>query len=205
MKYDHTVSGSRIIDSPCARTLNTVATMFRPLIVKDAMKSAMLSSQIVCPFCDPGTAAAIALSGGYAVHPAAAAPPVTKNEARSTSADSSADPVRQHVQERKRHVPGADLERHEVVAESADQHVRDEEEHHDGAVHRHDGEVELRRHDAAHVAARQQPRRAASTGARAIRAEVGSAPASAPPTSAISQPGDDVLDADDSCDPVLNT
>ena len=33
-------------------------------IVKEAMKSAMLSSQSVWPSCDPGTAAAIALSGG---------------------------------------------------------------------------------------------------------------------------------------------
>src|SRR4051812_7260809 len=89
MKYDQTVSGRRIIDRPCARTLNTVATMFRPLIVNEAMNSAMLSSQIVWPFCDPGTADAIALSGGYAVHPAAAAPPVTKNDASSVSADSA--------------------------------------------------------------------------------------------------------------------
>ena len=75
MKYDQTVSGIRIIDMPGARRLNTVATMLRPLIVNDAMKSAMLSSQIVCPMCEPGTAEATALSGGYAVHPAAAAPP----------------------------------------------------------------------------------------------------------------------------------
>ena len=64
MKYVHTVSGMRIIDIPGARTLSTVATMLRPLIVNEAMKSAMLSSQIDCPICEPGTAAAIALSGG---------------------------------------------------------------------------------------------------------------------------------------------
>ena len=75
MKYDQTVSGRRIIDMPGARMLNTVATMLRPLIVNDAMKSAMLSSQSVWPICDPGTALATALSGGYAVQPAAAAPP----------------------------------------------------------------------------------------------------------------------------------
>ena len=75
---------------PGARTLNTVATMFRLLIVKDAMKNAMLSSQRVCPICEPGTAEATALSGGYAVHPAAAAPPSTKNERMRISAETAA-------------------------------------------------------------------------------------------------------------------
>ena len=89
-KYDHTVSGMRIIDIPGARTLKTVATMLSPLIVNDAMNNAMLSSQIDCPICEPGTADATALSGGYAVQPAAAAPPATKNDRMSTSAESSA-------------------------------------------------------------------------------------------------------------------
>ena len=44
--------------------LNTVATMFRPLIVKEAMKNAMLRSQTVWPRPDPGEAEATALSGG---------------------------------------------------------------------------------------------------------------------------------------------
>jgi len=48
-KYDHTVSGSLIIERPGARTLSTVATMLRPLMVKDAMNSAMLRSHSVCP------------------------------------------------------------------------------------------------------------------------------------------------------------
>ena len=48
----------RIIHMPVARTLNTVVTKFRPLIVKEAMNSAMLRSQIDWPICDPGTAAA---------------------------------------------------------------------------------------------------------------------------------------------------
>src|SRR5262245_63013087 len=87
MKYDHTVSGRRIIDKPGARVLSTVATMFKPLIVNDAMNSAMLSSQIVWPMCEPGTASNTALSGGYAVQPDAAAPPSTKNDAiRMTAA-----------------------------------------------------------------------------------------------------------------------
>jgi hypothetical protein len=34
MKYDQTVSGRRMSDNPRARMQNTVATMFRPLIVK---------------------------------------------------------------------------------------------------------------------------------------------------------------------------
>jgi hypothetical protein len=68
------------------------------------------------------------------------------------------DPVRQHVQERKRHVVRADLQRHEIVPEAADEHVRDEEEHHDGTVHRHDRQIELRQHDAALVAGGQQLR-----------------------------------------------
>ncbi len=64
MKYDHTVSGSRIIDKPGARVLKTVATILRPLMVKEAMNSAMLSSQTVWPSCDPGMADDTALSGG---------------------------------------------------------------------------------------------------------------------------------------------
>ena len=157
MKYDHTVSGNRIIDMPCARTLSTVATMLRPLIVKDAMKSAMLSSQIDCPSCDPGTA------GGDRAERRVCRPAgcgrATRHEERRDEHErrQQGDPVRQHVQERERHVSCADLERHEVVPESADEHVRDEKKHHDRAVHRHDSEIELRRHDATHVSGRQQP------------------------------------------------
>ena len=158
MKYDHTVSGRRIMDSPGARTLNTVATMFRPLMVNEAMNSAMLRSQIVWPICEPGTAAATALSGGYAVQPDAAAPPSTRNDAEHDDRREERDPVGQHVQERERHVPGADLQRHQVIAETADQHEGDEEEHHDGAVHGDDCEVELGCHDAARHAKWQQAR-----------------------------------------------
>ena len=64
MKYDQTVRGRRIIDIPGARRQKMVAMKFRPLIVNDAMKSAMLSSHTVCPRPEPGAAAATALSGG---------------------------------------------------------------------------------------------------------------------------------------------
>src|SRR6266542_1780732 len=90
MKYDQTVSGRRIIERPGARVLKTVATMLRPLMVNDAMKRAMLRIQMVCPIWDPGTADAPALSGGYAVHPAPAAPPSTRHDPSMTIADSRA-------------------------------------------------------------------------------------------------------------------
>ena len=47
MKYDQTVNGIRIIDMPGARMLKMVAMKFNPLIVNDAMNSAMLNSQTV--------------------------------------------------------------------------------------------------------------------------------------------------------------
>jgi hypothetical protein len=64
MKYDQTVSGSRIIDIPGARRQQIVAIKFSPPIVKDAIKRAMLSSHTVCPNPEPGPAELTALSGG---------------------------------------------------------------------------------------------------------------------------------------------
>ena len=55
-----------------------------PPMVKETMKSAMAPIHSVCPHSDPGTALRTALSGGYAVQPAAAAPPSTAKLARST-------------------------------------------------------------------------------------------------------------------------
>lgn len=82
MKNVQIVIGSRIIDMPGARKLRTVMTKLRPPIVNEAMNSAIPSSHSVWPHCEPpGTALQTALSGGYAVQPAAAAPPSTKNDA----------------------------------------------------------------------------------------------------------------------------
>ncbi len=58
------ISGIRIIDIPRVRRFRIVVTKFRPPMVKEAMNSAIASSQSVCPIPDPGDASAIAESGG---------------------------------------------------------------------------------------------------------------------------------------------
>ena len=67
------------------------------------------------------------------VQPAPAAPSCTKNEASTSSCESSERPEREHVEARERHVPRADHERDAEVAERADQERRDGEEDHDRA------------------------------------------------------------------------
>ena len=64
-----------------------------------------------------------------------AAPPSAKKLDRMTSPPSEEEPVRERVQPRERHVPRADHQRHEVVAE-AREHRDDEEEDHRRPVQR---------------------------------------------------------------------
>ena len=59
------------------------------------------------------------------------------------------DPEGQHVQHRKGHVVGPDLDWQEVIAESALRSRGQHEEHHDGAVHGKHGQIELGRHQSA--------------------------------------------------------
>ena len=58
------------------------------------------------------------------------------------------DPVAEHVQPGKGHVPGPDLERQDIVPETADDQRHDAEEDHDRAVHRAELIVELGNHHA---------------------------------------------------------
>ena len=45
------------------------------------------------------------------------------------------EPKAQHIELRKRHVDGANLQRHHVIAERSETKRHNAEEHHDGAVH----------------------------------------------------------------------
>ena len=53
-------------------------------------------------------------------------------------------PEREHVQDGKRHVRRADLDRQKVIPESALRRRGQHEEHHDGAVHRDQREIGFR-------------------------------------------------------------
>ncbi len=57
-------------------------------------------------------------------------------------------PERHHVEAGEGHVLGADLNGQDVVAEAGERRGGQHEEHHDRAVHRHQRQVQLRRHDA---------------------------------------------------------
>ena len=54
-----------------------------------------------------------------------------------------------HVQPRKSHIRRTDLQRGDIVAEGPEEHRNDGQEHHDGAVHRTKGIVEVTAYDPA--------------------------------------------------------
>ena len=66
-------------------------------------------------------------------------------------------PERKHVQDGERHVGRSNLNRQEVITESALRRGRQHEEHHDGAVHGQQGEICLRLDLADHWQYRRRP------------------------------------------------
>src|SRR6266481_1261420 len=53
-------------------------------------------------------------------------------------------PERKHVENRESHVRRPDLNGQEIISEATLRRGRQHKEHHDGAVHRHQGEIRLR-------------------------------------------------------------
>ena len=80
IRYIQQVIDIRQMESPTARRFRIVTMKFRPPMVNEKMKSAIASSQSVWPIPEPGRVCSSALSGGYAVQPAAAEPPSARNE-----------------------------------------------------------------------------------------------------------------------------
>ena len=76
--------------------------------------------------------------GGYRVQPAPVGPPGAKKPATRTRDREQIDPVAQHVYIGEGHVPGADHQRDEIVAEAAKKQRRQQVDHHDHAVHRNE-------------------------------------------------------------------
>ena len=114
------VSGMRIRVMPLRAGRPVVAMKLIAPISEAPQKTAMLRIQSVCPMPCPGPAMRpTALSGGYAVQPASGAPPCDEERRQHDDEREERGPERQHVEDRKRHVLGADLERQEVVAEAA--------------------------------------------------------------------------------------
>ncbi len=83
------------------------------------------------------------------------APPVTNKAAIITAKATKVTQNDIMFSTGKRHVARADLDGQEVIAEAGERRRGQHEEHHDGAVHGHHGEVELRRHRAAGEARRE--------------------------------------------------
>ena len=97
---------------------------------------------------------------------------------------------------RKRHVFGADLDWQEVIAEAALWRGRKHEEHHDGAVHRHQRQVKTQESSRRQVRQSKQrlqygPTRPATTNSYASKSDM------TMPTSTAAEREHDVLDAYD--------
>ena len=82
----------------------------------------------------PGVPERIAC-GGYSVQPAPVGPPGAKKLDDQHQDREQVDPVAQHVDIGEHHVPGADHQRDQVVAEAAEEQRRQQIDHHDHAVH----------------------------------------------------------------------
>ena len=134
----------RIRVMPLARRSSMVVMKFSAPISDATQKIAMLMIHRSAPSCSPGPAL------GKRAQRRVAGPAVQRRAAGDEERgehDHERDergPERKHVQDRERHVLRADLDRQEVIAESALRRRGQHEEHHDGAVHGQQAEVGFR-------------------------------------------------------------
>ena len=139
-------------------------------------------------------------SGDRRSSPPGPAPPGMKKLVNMINAADHVGLVARHVDAREGHVRRSDLQRHDVVAERGEGQRHDGQEHHDRAVHRAEGIVKVRRHDALgrHVAEDRGQQRAHQ---RHRLARVGDLPAhdhhQAETEQQEQQGGDPILNADD--------
>ena len=144
------VSGMRIRVIPLQRRSTVVAMKLMAPIREAPQKIAMLRIHRFWPMPSPGPVTRPAPLKRRVRGPSRQGRAAFDEEGRHHHDQSEErGPERHHVQHRKRHVFGADLDRQEIVAEAALRHRGQHEEHHDGAVHGHEREIQFGRHHAA--------------------------------------------------------
>ena len=147
VNHAHTVSGIRSSDMPRARRLRVVVRKFRAVSSEATQKIAMLITHSVCPVPNPGpaTCPSGAQRGvGRPTRDRGAAG--GKQRGHHDGEGNERDPEREHVEHGEGHVARAHLDGQKVVAEARQRRGGQHEEDHDGAVHGHHRQIELRSH-----------------------------------------------------------